>query len=77
MITEFQDPGKCTFRWSGGSHRADLVVWTIDKKGREVKVLLECEPMSNPLYQVEKMLDGIGRSLEEYFWLFPLSWRRE
>ena len=58
VVTEFQDPGECTFRWSGGSHRADLAVWTVDKEGREVKVLLECESMSNPLYQVEKMLDA-------------------
>ncbi len=58
VITEFQDPGECTFRFSGGSHRADLAVYAIDTSGREVKVLVECESMSNPLYQVEKMLDA-------------------
>jgi len=58
VVTEFEDPSECTFRYSGGSHRADLAVYAIDTSGREVKVLLECESMSNPLYQVEKMLDA-------------------
>ena len=58
VVTELEDPSECTFRYSGGSHRADLSVYAVDKEGREVKVYLECESMSNPLYQVEKMLDA-------------------
>ncbi len=58
VVTEFEDPSECTFRYSGGSHRSDLVVYALDSSGREVKVHIECESMSNPLYQVSKMLDA-------------------
>jgi len=56
VVTELEDPSECTFRYSEGNHRADLVVYAFDKTGREVRVFLECESMSNPISQVEKML---------------------
>ena len=52
VVTELDDPSECTFKYSGGSHRADLVV--ID----DIKVFIECESMSNPINQAGKMLDA-------------------
>ncbi|RLE79089.1 MAG: hypothetical protein DRJ52_09120, partial [Thermoprotei archaeon] len=67
VVTELEDPSECTFKWSGGSHRADLAVYAFDKAGREVKVFLECESMSNPLSQVEKMLDAHYEQFKKIF----------
>ena len=58
VVTEYENPSECTFKWSKGSHRADLVAYAYDKSGREVTVYLECDSMSNPLTQVSKMLDA-------------------
>ena len=58
VVTEIEEPSECSFKYSGGSHRADLAVYAIDNRGLEVKVLVECESLSNPIGQVRKMLDA-------------------
>ena len=58
VITELEEPSECYFKYSNGSHRADLAVYAVNSSGREVKVLIECESMSNPISQVMKMLDA-------------------
>ena len=58
VTSEDDAPSECTFTWKGGSHRADLVLWTIDTEGNRVKVYIECESMGNPLDQVHRMLSA-------------------
>lgn len=76
VVTEFQDPGECTFRWSEGSHRADLAVYAIDTSGREVKVLVECESMSNPSIRWRRCLTPTWSSSAKYTSSSPRGWRR-
>jgi len=62
VVTELDDPSECTFRYTGGSHRADLAVY-IDS----IKVFIECESMSNPLGQVSRMLDAYYEQFKKIY----------
>lgn len=66
VVTEYEDPEMCSFRWSGGSHRADLAVEVPGRSGEKI-VLVECESMSNPLRQVVKMLDAYEEAFGKIF----------
>ena len=67
VVTEFDDPSECSFQYSKGVHRADLAVYVNSQKRQVMKILVECESMSNPVSQVSKMLDAYYEKFRRIF----------